>query len=382
MSIKNIIKMVFVCLFFSFIFIGCTQKELSETEDSTMKKNQIKFIDLKGREITLDKPAEKIFLGFYEESYLAVAKDFNKVVSIAKPEWADFFSGQYIAYNQQLMKIKELVDTGSIYKGSFSMETLLNSRPEVAILAPFQYDTLAENIKKLESSGVKVVVIDYNSQTLEKHIQSTKILGMITGNNERAEKLAMNYEKAIKEIESRVSQIKNKKRVYIELGNLGAKEIGNSYGNYLWGSLVKVAGGENIAEKKIDSYGALSPEYILSSNPEVLLFAGSRWFNDAGDRILIGFGVTPQETSKRLKPYIQRPGWDELDAVKNGEIFAVDHAGLRSIYDYIYTQYIAKALYPELFEDIDPEKNLQEFYKEYLPINPEGTFMTKYRSQN
>lgn len=377
MRFKSFLKAVFIILCFSFLLVACGKKK-EEVEMNTTTKQQIHFTDLKGREITLDKPAERIFLGFYEESYLAVAKDFSKVVSIAKAEWADFFSGQYAAYDQQMPEIKNMVDTGSVYKGSFSMETLLNSRPDVAILAPFQYDTLAENIQKLENSGIKVVVIDYNSQTLEKHMQSTRILGMITGNTERAEKLALNYETALREVQDKVATVTPQKKVYIELGNLGAKEIGNSYGDYLWGSLVKMAGGNNIAEGKVESYGPLDPEYILSSNPEVILFAGSRWFNDAGDRILVGFNVTPEETSSRIKPYLERAGWDKLDAVKNGQVFAVDHGGLRSIYDYVYVQYIAKSLYPELFKDMSPEKNLEDFYAEYLPIKPTGTFMTQY----
>lgn len=379
MKFKSVVKSIFMILCFSFLFFGCGEKKTEEGGDTTATQ-KIHFTDLKEREITLDKPAERIFLGFYEESYLAVAKDFSKVVSISKAEWADFFTGQYMSYEEQMPSIKDMVDTGSIYKGSFSMETILNSRPDVAILAPFQYDTLAENVQKLEDSGIKVVVIDYNSQTLEKHMQSTRILGMITGNEERAETLALNYEKALKDVADRVRKLDPKKRVYVELGNLGPNEIGNSYGDYLWGSLVKIAGGNNIGEGKIESYGPLDPEYILSSNPEMILFAGSRWSNDAGDRVLVGFGVKPEETSSRLKPYLQRAGWDKLDAVKNGQVFAVDHGGLRSIYDYVYIQYIAKSLYPDLFEDVDPVKNLEAFYTEYLPIQPAGTFMTQYRA--
>ena len=379
MKFKSVVKSIFMVLCFSFLFLGCGEKKAEEKGNITATQ-QIHFTDLKGREITLDKPAERIFLGFYEESYLAVAKDFSKVVSISKAEWADFFTGQYMSYEEQMPSIKDMVDTGSIYKGSFSMETILNSRPEVAILAPFQYDTLAENVQKLEDSGIKVVVIDYNSQTLEKHMQSTRILGMVTGNEERAETLALNYEKALKDVSGRVAKVDSKKRVYVELGNLGPNEIGNSYGNYLWGGLIKTAGGHNIGEGKVESYGPLAPEYILTSNPEMILFAGSRWSNDSGDRVLIGFGVKPEETSARLKPYLQRAGWDKLDAVKNGQIFAVDHAGLRSIYDYVYIQYIAKSLYPDLFQDIDPVKNLKAFYTEYLPIQPTGTFMTQYKT--
>lgn len=364
----------FVLIVLLSFFVGCGQKQESESQGN------IKFKDIKGREVTLKEPAKRIFLGFYEESYLAVAKDFSKVVSIAKGEWADFFSGQYKAYEEQMPEIKNIVDTGSVYKGSFSMETLLKSRPDVAILAPFQYDTLGENIDKLEASGIKVVVIDYNSQTLDRHLESTRILGKVTGNEKRAEILAKQYEDAIKDVEKKVANVKNKKKVYVELGNLGAKEIGNSYGNYLWGSLVKTAGGNNIAEGKVESYGPLSPEYILQVNPEVVFLAGSRWTNDAGDRVLIGFGVKPEQTSQRMTPYTQRVGWEKLDAIKNGNVFAVDHGGLRTIYDYVYVQYIAKALYPELFVDVEPMENLKNFYKEYLPINPEGTFMIQHQN--
>lgn len=370
---KKLLKMF---LFFVFLFV--IEKAYSTQIMKNDQDNKIIFTDLVGRKVEIEGPVDRIFLGFYEESYLAVAKNFDKVVSISKAEWADFFNDQYNVYEEQMPEIRKIIDTGSIYKGSFSMETILNSKPQVAIVAPFQYDTLAENVDKLEKSGIKVIVIDYNSQTLEKHIQSTKILGKITGNEDRAEALVLNYTKALDDIKERVKNVKNKKKVYVELGNLGASQIGNTYGDYLWGSLIKIAGGDNIAENKIDSYGPLSPEYILTANPEAMFFAGANWFNDAGDRILIGFNVPQEETWKRLTPYINRTGWKKLKAVKNGDVYAVSHAGLRSIYDYVYVQYIAKSLYPELFTDIEPVKNLEKFYKDYLPITPNGIFMTRY----
>ncbi len=379
MIFKKFFRLFIICLFFSLVLLekNTYSNELQQQE----KNNKITFTDLSNRKIEIDGPINRIFLGFYEESYLAVAENFNKVVSISKGEWADFFNDQYNAYEKQMPELDKIIDTGSIYKGSFSMETLLNSKPQVAIVAPFQYETLAENIDKLEKSGIKVIVIDYNSQTLENHIKSTKILGKITGNKNRAEELIRNYENALNEVKERVENIKNRKKVYVELGNLGADQIGNSYGNYLWGSLVKLAGGNNIAENKIDSYGPLSPEYILTSNPDAIFFAGANWANDAGDRVLIGFNVSPEQTWKRLAPYTKRTGWKKLNAIKNGEIYAVNHGGLRSIYDYVYVQYIAKSLYPELFKDIGPKENLENFYKKYLPITPEGTFMTKYNEK-
>ena len=46
----------------------------------------------------------------------------------------------------------------------------------------------------------------------------------------------------------------------------------------------------------------------------------------------------------------------------------------RTLADAAMIQYIAKALYPSLFEDIDPIQTYINFHKNYLPVIPEGTF--------
>ncbi|HAG43024.1 MAG TPA: hypothetical protein DCL31_06170 [Clostridium sp.] len=74
---------------------------------------------------------------------------------------------------------------------------------------------------------------------------------------------------------------------------------------------------------------------------------------------------------------MKRPGWENLNAVKDKEIYGVDHSGLRTLYDYVYLQYIAKVIHPEKFTDVDPLANLNDFYTKYLPVKPEGTFMIK-----
>jgi len=42
--------------------------------------------------------------------------------------------------------------------------------------------------------------------------------------------------------------------------------------------------------------------------------------------------------------------------------------------DYASVQYIAKAAYPSLFQDIDPQASYLGFYKRWLPVVPRGTF--------
>ena len=97
----------------------------------------------------------------------------------------------------------------------------------------------------------------------------------------------------------------------------------------------------------------------------------------------MGFTVPEEQAQERLEKFTHRPGWDKLDAVKNNRIYAVDHGSLRNMADYTFTQYIAKQLYPEAFKDIDPVKNLHDYYAAYLPeLKYDGTFMIPLSKKN
>ena len=86
--------------------------------------------------------------------------------------------------------------------------------------------------------------------------------------------------------------------------------------------------------------------------------------------------TTPRVT--RLKGFAARPAWKNLAAVKSGEIYAVDHGSLRNMIDYTLTLYLAKILYPNTFQEVDPMGDMRAFYAKYLPeLKFDGTFMIK-----
>ena len=46
----------------------------------------------------------------------------------------------------------------------------------------------------------------------------------------------------------------------------------------------------------------------------------------------------------------------------------------RTLSDSASIQFMAKAIYPQLFKDFNPEKTYMDFYRQNLPVVPNGTF--------
>ena len=344
--------------------------------------HNILVTDTLGRQVQIPHAPERILLGFYFEDFYAVGGPdaYDRVVAISKDAWYGWRNLQWKAYSAVDARLEKLADVGEVDAGTFSLEAAIAAKPDVAVLAAWQYNALGADAGRLEAAGIPIVVLDYNAQTVENHVASTLVLGVILGAEDRAKKLADEYAAAIADIETRIANVSQNDRpkVYIELGRKGASEVDNSYAGTMWGAVVNQVGGQNIADGQISKWAPLSPEYVLAQNPQAIFLAGSGWVGrDAA--ILMGPGVDTKITHERMKPYLGRAGWDDLDAVKQGNVFAVYHGGARTLYDYTFQQFIAKSLYPDLFKDVDPQANLDSFFETYLPVPFSGTYMTRLK---
>jgi iron complex transport system substrate-binding protein len=343
---------------------------------------EITVKDIKGRTVTLPKPAERVVLGFYYEDYLAVAGPgaIDKVVALSLSPWKDWRPNQFAAYEKALPRLSSIPDVGTTEDSNFSVEKAIAAKPDLVILASWSYDSLGDSVHRFEEAGIPVVTLDFNSQTVAKHVLSTEILGKVMGTEDRAEKLAKNYENAMADIDARIKAAgPTTKKVYVELAQKGADSIGNSYGDTMWGSLITSLGGHNIAKGQITNWGPLSPEYVLAQKPDLIFLSGSEWLGKP-QSVQVGFGADPKVTRERMAAYVARPGWSELPAVKNGDVFAIYHGGARTLYDYVFAQYIAKQLYPAAFKDMDPAENLRQYYATWLPVKADGVFMLPYKA--
>lgn len=334
--------------------------------------------DVLGREVTFDAPAKRTIVGFYPEDYMAIGTEaaYDNVVGMSKYIWQARSANWdlYVKHRPSLDKIPEI---GRVDTNTFSAEKVISLNPDVLMLADWQYKGLGSEIERIEDAGISVVVVDYNAQTLERHIKSTQLIGVITGQEERAEKIANEYKQNLEMISQRLESANlEKPKVYTEYGAAGVNEVGYTFGKNMWGAIATMAGGDNISAPFVEWWGKLNPEQIIVANPDVIVMTGYE-SGSSDDAMLMGQGVDEELAKQRLAGFKQRIGWSSIAAVKNNRMYAAYHGACRTILDGAMLQFYAKAMYPEQFKDLDPKQAYLDFYAKYLPVTPSGSFVTQ-----
>lgn len=332
--------------------------------------------DVLGREVKVDVPAKRVVLAFYFEDYMAIGGEqaFDKVVGISREAWEGWRPDNWALFTQHRPSLKQIADVGEVEVQTFSVEKVLALKPDVVVLADWQYKGLGPDVERLEKAGLPVVVVDYNMELPANHHASTLLLGKIAGQEPRAKQIADEYQHAIDDVQQRIAKAKQPKpRFYVEFGNKGPAEYSFSYGKGMWGPLGALAGGDNIASPFVEWYGPMNPEKVLAAKPEVIFLTGTESAKNP-TAIQLGQGVKPETARERLQGFTKRSGWANLPAVQNQRVYGIYQGASRSVLDYTMVQFMAKALYPEQFKDIDPVANYLDFYHRYLPVKAEGTF--------
>ena len=178
-----------------------------------------------------------------------------------------------------------------------NLEAIASYKPDLVIIA-FEIGNLKVD---LNAVGIEVLMLPA-TPTVEDALKQILEIGDITGNEENAEKLVIKMRSQIKTISLR-REGKPKFSVYHELDE-------NYYSPSTWsflGNIYDILGFKNIADEADTAktgYPKLSAEYIMVSNPDIIVTSGLK--ND-----------------KQLK-FASRAGWNAIKAVQNEAIISVE----------------------------------------------------------
>lgn len=343
--------------------------------------------DLAGRTVSFEKRPQRFVVANYIANFLFVggSQAVASIVGLTGDGWQSTRYAEYVRLTEAFPKLKSIPSVGGYHDDILNTEKILALRPDVVLVGLTQYAQNASRLDLLSRAGIRVVVLDYHAMTVENHARSTEILGQLLGREDIAARQIKRYRDVVDLLSDRIGKLPKEsfnQKIYVECGNQGVAAYGNSYNStVLWGGILERLRANNIAGQMQTPYASLSREFVLSQNPDIIFIAGSIWQNSAeNDQMRMGLMVSREEALQRLDGFMKRSLWDRLKAVQNQRVYGVDHGSLRSMMDYAFSIFMAQMIYPDVFNDLNAEAEIQAFYKEYLPeVNASGTFVLNPR---
>lgn len=380
---SHILTLLIGSLVFAIVLTtGCSSATNNDGGNGNVQTpSTIIITDMVGREVSVEVPVERIVL--------ASARHLHEFAAVGGAEVIDQIVGwgsdlnlydqdTYLKYQEAFPQIGSITDIGYHYKGTFSVEAVVSLQPDVVVFPLWLVDEegVADDIFKLEKAKIPTVFIDYYKEPFENPVASTTIIGQLLGKESRAKEITDFYQEQVDEVASKLATLTSAKTTaYVEVGSKGPSEYGNTYSSVSGlGALVDIAGGISIADGVIEGSGAINPEYLLTTDPDVIIISGSYW-PSTGDSMRLGYHATEEDSKALLQAFTERGGWDTLSAVQNGCVYSIFHGFSFRIYNFAGIQAFAKWLYPDLFADMDPAANFQEFHERFMPVDYSGVWM-------
>lgn len=351
----------------------------------------VTITDVAGREVSVKVPAEKLILGegrlIYGLATLDTDAPFKRVVGWrddlkkADPQTYDIYAAKYPSIN-------DLPTFGGIKDGTFDIEQAIALKPDVIVMnleAKGATEDAALD-EKLAAVGIPLVYIDFRERPIENTDTSMRILGTITGKQDRAEEFIKFRNDKIAVVTDRLAKANpTRPDVFIERAAGFSDECCMSFGNENFGKMVELAGGKNIAADIIPgTFGTINPEQVVASNPDQFVGTGGDWeaYAPGMGWVPVGPGADMKEAKRKLIGLTERPAFRDIKATKNNNIHIVWHQFYNSPYQFVVIEQMAKWFHPDLFADIDPEASFRELHDRFLPIDYQPGYFISISDQN
>lgn len=317
MNKKFIMISIFALMIFSVGISGCSHNVAEAPGVQPPEEIGITLTDGLNREVSLQKPAERI-------------------VSLAPSNTEIIFAvgaGSHVvgrdSFSDYPKEASEIEDVGGGY-GEFDLEKIVSLTPDLVLASSLNPEEL---ISKLEGLDVTVYYLA-NPDNINGMYQNLMTVAQLTGHISETEVLINALKEREKHVIEKTTEIKNKPLVFYEIdGTDPAAPWTSGKGTFI-DQLIDLAGGRNLGSVMESEWAQISLEEIIAQDPDIILIGDAVWG-----------GVTVDAVKSR-------PGWDSLSAIKNNRTYEFDdnivsRPGPRLIEG---LEALAKFLHPDLFQ--------------------------------
>ncbi len=226
----------------------------------------------------------------------------TRIVSLSPSSTDDLFAigagKQVVAVDSYSTYPKE-APTTKLSAYTPNVEAILKYKPDLVVLSG-DTNHVAEQLAKVHVA----TVIEPAAANLSGVYAEIRQLGKVTGHTAGAANVVAKMQSKIKAIVASVPRPATPLTVYHELDQTYYSATSHTF----IGQLYTLLGITDIADKAgaTSDYPQLSAEYIIASNPDLIVLA---------DTVCCG---------QNRKTVAARPGWDTIAAVKHGEVIPID----------------------------------------------------------
>jgi iron complex transport system substrate-binding protein len=270
---------------------------------------------------------------------LVVARPYQRVISLYGAHTENLFK---LGADREIIGVSRHEDypPQALQKPVFSYhddpEKFLAAHPDLVLIRPMIDRGYPQFVARLEKSGITVVSLQPGN--IDETYAYWRILGVLTGRQDRALKMTFNFKRAVREFNALTATIVKRKKVYFEAIHGKMKTFSpDSMAVFA----LETAGGINIAADAIPvrktNIAYYGKERILSHAAEI-------------DVYLAQSGTMNQPSVPLIK---NEAGFHIIKAVQHNQIFIVDERKVsRPTYRLLVgISEIGNILYPELFNE-------------------------------
>jgi iron complex transport system substrate-binding protein len=271
-----------------------------------------------GREITLDAPPERI-------ASVTLGSD-EILLDLVEPE--RLAGVTFFADNPAISNVAGRLDGIEHTDLSGNPEQLISLNADLVIMASYSDPA---TVDQLLDAGVPVFVLtEFN--TIGEIRANIRLLGQVTGEEARAEKLINDMDSQIAAVQTLIADQEPVRVLYYEPG-------GVTYGpGSTVDQIITMAGGVNvIADAAMGAYPLINAEFVLATDPDVILLG--TWFTEMADP---------------LSWFTDDPVFSTLQAVQHGRVYAIHDAHITNVSHYMAlgVDDVARILYPNVFDEV------------------------------
>lgn len=307
-----------------------------------------------GRTVELDKPIERaVVIGAYDIDIVAAIGGGNRIVAVAGHDLE-----QYRQAGASWIPGQTVGEMGQI-----NYEAVIAADPDALIL--YANGGWEEAVKQLAPFNIPVIVA--SGWKNDRFDDNVTLLGEAFGLQDGARRVHDFRRRIYAEIDKRIAG-KEPRTVYYE--NEIAYQTPTK-GSGFYEAIVR-GGGKSIFEDVV--FGAdgrtqgtvwktpIDAGEVLTRDPDVII-------REFGNNYR---GSTAEVFAGEKAELLSRPGWTDLKAAQDGNIYVVNAYQLGQQAKTLTSLYVAAWLYPDAFADLDPDDLTREWVEQYLGLKHLG----------